>query len=84
MSQIAIVRRVVADDPGANFFDSRNGEGGGVLGQGNMVEQVTVNGSTLVSSTNVINDGSPINPSGPTIIPRPDRHNRIRGRCGAE
>ena len=57
--------------PAQIFFDTWNGDGGGVIGQGNMVEQLTANGSTLVSSTTVINDGSPINPSGPDTDPSP-------------
>ena len=36
-----------------------------------MVEQVTANGSTLVSSNTIINDGSPINPNGPDSDPYP-------------
>ena len=68
--------------PAQIFFDSRNGEDGGVLGQGNMVEQVTVNGSTLVSSITVINDGSVLNHA--RSQSRLDLHERIRGRYGVE
>jgi hypothetical protein len=57
--------------PAQIYFDTWNGNGGGVIGQGNMVEQVTANGSTLVSNNTIINDGSPINPNGPDSDPYP-------------
>ena len=57
--------------PAQIYFDTWNGSGGGVIGQGNMVEQVTANGGTLVSSNTIINDGSPINPNGPDSDPYP-------------
>ena len=47
------------------FFDSWNGTVGGVIGQGSMVEQLTVKGSTLVSSNTVISNGSAVNTTGP-------------------
>ena len=43
--------------PAQISFVSWNGEGVGVGSEGNMVEQLTANGSTLVSSNTVINDG---------------------------
>jgi hypothetical protein len=48
---------VLPNAPVQIFFASWNGEVGSVLGQGNMVEQLTVNGSTVGSSNTVINDG---------------------------